>query len=135
MTLRQQIRWNRLLTGELLVFFALLIGGVGAALYAAYGGPAAIAVAVGGVSWALFSWFLSTRVVAAVTGAKPVTKAEQPELYRRIVFYKSERFVADIRTRGFLYELTPPVPIDVLPGNIRSDRKVPPRDSAPARPD
>jgi heat shock protein HtpX len=82
MTLRQQIRWNRLLTGELLVFFALLIGGVGAALYAAYGGPAAIAVAVGGVSWTLFSWFLSTRVVAAVTGAKPVTKAEQPDLYR-----------------------------------------------------
>ena len=58
MTLRQQIRWNRLLTGELLVFFALLIGGVGAALYAAYGGPAAIAVAVGGVSWALFSCLL-----------------------------------------------------------------------------
>lgn len=82
MTLRQQIRRNRLLTGELLVFFALLMGGVGAALYAAYGGPAAIAVGVGGVSWALFSWFLSTRVVAAVTGARPVTKAEQPELYR-----------------------------------------------------
>lgn len=64
-----------------------------------------------------------------------VVRGEQPELYRRIVFYKNERFVADIRTRGFLYELTPPVPINVLPGNIRSDRKVPPRDSAPARPD
>jgi heat shock protein HtpX len=81
-TLRQQIRWNRLMTGELLVFFALLMGGVGAALFAVYGGPAAIAVAIGGVSWALFSWFLSTRVVGAVTGAKPVTKAEQPDLYR-----------------------------------------------------
>jgi hypothetical protein len=64
-----------------------------------------------------------------------VVRGEQPELYRRVVFYKNERFVADIRTRGFLYELTPPVPINVLPGNIRSDRKVPPRDSAPARPD
>jgi len=64
-----------------------------------------------------------------------VVRGEQPELYRRIVFYRNERFVADIRTRGFLYELTPPVPINVLPGNIRSDRKVPPRDSAPARPD
>ena len=82
MTLRQQIRRNRLLTGELLVFFALLTVGVAAALYAAYGGPAAVAVGVGGLAWALFSWFLSTRVVAAVTGAKPVTKAEQPELYR-----------------------------------------------------
>jgi hypothetical protein len=62
-------------------------------------------------------------------------RGEQPEVYRRVVFYKDERFVADVRTRGFLYELTPPVPINVLPGNIRSDRKVPPRDSAPARPD
>ena len=70
------------MTGELLVFFAFLMGGVGAALYAVYGEGAAIAVAVGGVSWALFSWFMSTRVVAAVTGARPVTKAEQPELYR-----------------------------------------------------
>jgi heat shock protein HtpX len=82
MTLRQQIRRNRIMTGELLLFFALLIAGVAAALYAAYGGPAAIAMAVGGGAWALFSWFMSTRVVAAVTGARPVTKAEQPELYR-----------------------------------------------------
>jgi hypothetical protein len=64
-----------------------------------------------------------------------VVRGEQPELYRRIVFYKDERFVADVKTRGFLYELTPPVPINVLPGNIRSERKIPPRDSAPARPD
>jgi heat shock protein HtpX len=60
----------------------VLIGAVAAALYAVYGGPAAIAVAVGGLAWALFSWFLSTGVVSAVTGARPVTKAEQPELYR-----------------------------------------------------
>ncbi len=64
-----------------------------------------------------------------------VVRGEQPEQYRRIVSYKGETFDARIRTRGFLYELTPPVPIDVKPGNIRSARKVPPRDSAPARPD
>ena len=52
-----------------------------------------------------------------------------------MVSHKDERFVAKITTRGFLYELTPPVPVDVRKGNIRSDRKVPPRDSAPARPD
>ena len=62
-------------------------------------------------------------------------RGEQPETYRRVVAYKSERFVAKITTRGFLYELTPPVPIHVLKGNIRSERKVPPRDAAPARPD
>jgi heat shock protein HtpX len=82
MTLRQQIRRNRLLTSELLAFFVVLIGGVAAALYAIYGAPAAIAVAAIGLTWGLFSWFLSARVVSAVTGAKPVTKAEQPELYR-----------------------------------------------------
>jgi hypothetical protein len=62
-------------------------------------------------------------------------RGEQPALYRRVVFRNDERFVANITTRGFLYELTPPVPVNVLKGNIRSDRKVPPRDSAPARPD
>ena len=64
-----------------------------------------------------------------------VVRGEQPELYRRVVSYKDETFVANLGTRGFLYELTPPVPITVLPGNIRSERKVPPRDAAPARPD
>jgi len=62
-------------------------------------------------------------------------RGEQPEIYRRVVVRKDERFVATITTRGFLYELTPPVPVNVLKGNIRSDRKVPPRDAAPARPD
>ncbi len=82
MTLREQIRRNYLMTTVLLGFFTVLIGGVAAALYAIYGPPAAIAVVIGGLAWATFSWFASTRVVSAVTGATPVTKAEQPELYR-----------------------------------------------------
>jgi hypothetical protein len=61
-------------------------------------------------------------------------KGETPEVYRRIVRYKGT-FMAKIATRGFLYQFTPPVPVNVLPGNIKSSRKVPPRDSAPARPD
>ena len=64
-----------------------------------------------------------------------VVRGEQPEIYRRVVRHRDESFVAKITTRGFLYELTPPVPITVLPGNIRSERKAPPRDAAPARPD
>jgi hypothetical protein len=64
-----------------------------------------------------------------------IVRGEQPEQYRRLVSYKGETFDARITTRGFLYELTPPVPVNVLPGNIRSERKVPPRDAAPARPD
>jgi hypothetical protein len=64
-----------------------------------------------------------------------VIRGEQAELYRRVVSYKDETFVANLNTRGYLYEMTPPVPITVLLGNIRSERKVPPRDAAPARPD
>ncbi|HZR91870.1 MAG TPA: M48 family metallopeptidase [Gaiellaceae bacterium] len=82
MTLRQQIRMNRLRTTELLVVFALLIGALAGALDAVYGLGPAIAVAAVGLAWALFSWFFSASVVAATAGARPVTKAEQPELYR-----------------------------------------------------
>jgi hypothetical protein len=63
-----------------------------------------------------------------------VVKGEQAEQYRRIVNYRGT-FVAKIETRGFLYEMSPPVPVNVTKGNIKSSRKVPPRASAPARPD
>jgi heat shock protein HtpX len=81
-TLRQQIRHNYLMTAVLLGFFGLLIAGVAGAVYGVYGTGAAIAVAIGGIAWASFSWFASTGVVSSVTGAQPVTKAQQPELYR-----------------------------------------------------
>lgn len=61
-----------------------------------------------------------------------VVKGDQPVRYRRIVNYHGT-FVAHADTLGFLYELTPPIPISVLEGNIRSSRNVPPRGSAPAR--
>jgi hypothetical protein len=58
-------------------------------------------------------------------------KGEDVQPYRRIVNYRG-RFQARLESRGFLYQLTPPVPVDVLPGRIKSARKVPPRNSAPA---
>ncbi|HUS32844.1 MAG TPA: peptidoglycan-binding protein [Kofleriaceae bacterium] len=58
-------------------------------------------------------------------------KGEQPEHYRRVV-NAGGKFTAKIDTRGFMYELTPPVHVEVLPGNIRSPRKVPPAASVPA---
>ncbi|MEP6865964.1 MAG: hypothetical protein ABJE66_35420, partial [Deltaproteobacteria bacterium] len=61
-------------------------------------------------------------------------KGEQPEQYRRFVRHNDELFKAKIDTRGFAYELTPPVEVNVLKGNILSQRKVPPRSLAPARP-
>jgi heat shock protein HtpX len=82
MTLREQIRHNYLMTALLLGFFGLLVAGVAGALYGIYGTGAAIAAAIGGIAWAGFSWFSSTGVVSSVTGAQPVTKQQQPELYR-----------------------------------------------------
>jgi putative peptidoglycan binding protein len=61
-------------------------------------------------------------------------KGEQAVDYRRVVFHNDEMFKAKIDTRGFLYELTPPVPVNVLKGNIASKRKVPPLLAAPAHP-
>ncbi|MCX5741973.1 MAG: hypothetical protein NT062_05680 [Proteobacteria bacterium] len=55
-----------------------------------------------------------------------VVKGEQPERYVRAVNYK-ESFVAKVDTRGFLYELTPPVPVVVTRGNVLSPRKAPPK--------
>ena len=63
-----------------------------------------------------------------------IVKGEQPEQYRRFVRHNDELFKAKIDTRGFAYELTPPIDVNVTKGNILSKRKVPPRESAPARP-
>ena len=62
-----------------------------------------------------------------------VVKGQQKEYWRRRVQYRGS-FLAKIDTRGFLYELTPPVVIEVTRGAIRSSRKTPPLSSAPARP-
>jgi hypothetical protein len=63
-----------------------------------------------------------------------VARGEQREMYRRTVVHNDETFHAAIDTRGFLYELTPPVPVNVLKGRILSRRKVPPVQAAAARP-
>lgn len=60
-----------------------------------------------------------------------VVKGQQAEHYRRTIRAMGT-YQAKIDTRGFLYQLTPPVKIDVLPGNIRSPRKVPPANSVAA---
>jgi len=57
---------------------------------------------------------------------------EVPLGFRRIVWHAGHRFNADIESRGFQYELTPPVEVNVLKGNIVSKRKTPPKNSAPA---
>jgi hypothetical protein len=63
-----------------------------------------------------------------------VVKGEQKVQYRRFVRHNDDTFKVAIDSKGFQYELTPPVPVMVTKGNILSDRKTPPRNSAPARP-
>ena len=55
-----------------------------------------------------------------------VVRGQQPEQYRRVIHFGTKTFVAKLDTRGFVYELTPPIAVNVLPGTIRSTRKVPP---------
>jgi hypothetical protein len=62
-----------------------------------------------------------------------VVKGQQPEYWRRLVQYRGT-FLAKVDTRGFLYELTPPISVEVTKGTIRTPRKTPPLSSAPARP-
>jgi hypothetical protein len=61
-------------------------------------------------------------------------KGEPKVGFRRIVYHNGHAFRAEIESRGFQYELTPPVPVTVLKGNIVSKMKKPPKNSAPARP-
>jgi len=60
-----------------------------------------------------------------------VVKGDVKEYYRRMVRYKG-RHLIKIDTRGYDYQFTPPVPVEVTKGTIRSRRKFPPTNSAPA---
>ncbi len=39
--------------------------------------------------------------------------------------HRGEEFQINLHTRGYYYELTPPVPVNVLEGNIRGKKKEP----------
>lgn len=63
-----------------------------------------------------------------------IVKGEAKVGYRRTVTHNGESFRVAIDSRGFQYELTPPVSVNVTEGRILSKMKKPPRNSAPARP-
>lgn len=58
-------------------------------------------------------------------------RGAQKVAYRRIVRHRGT-FSAKVDTRGYLFQLTPPVPVDVTAGTIRSPRKIPPRNAVAA---
>jgi hypothetical protein len=80
MTLQQQIRANRWRTIWLLLLFALLVIGLGLLLSFVFDPTILTFVAIGGIAYALISWFAADRMVAGITGAQKIGRT--PVLYR-----------------------------------------------------
>ena len=77
---------NRRNTFLLMFFFVLLLGAFATAIGIVVGLPPQYAaiVAVPVLLFALFSYYSSTRITLAISGARPVTKENEPELYRTV---------------------------------------------------
>jgi heat shock protein HtpX len=81
-TLQEQIRANRWRTLLVLLGFALLIAAFVAAIAGAYNPGVAGVVGVVAIGYGLISYYASGSIIAAASGAHPVEKKDQPELYR-----------------------------------------------------
>jgi heat shock protein HtpX len=83
-TLQEQIRSNRLRTFIVLLGFAALTAALVLAIAVAYQPGVAGFVGIGAIVYGIVSWFFADKMVAAASGAHPVTKEQQPELYRAV---------------------------------------------------
>ena len=81
-----RIDQNRRSTFFLMFLFVVLLTGFATAIGIVVGLPPqyAVIVAVPVLLFALFSYYASTRVTLAISGARPVTKDDEPELYRTV---------------------------------------------------
>ncbi len=79
-----RISANRRETWLLMLVFIVVAGGLATVLAYALGLPVVFSpfVLAGLAVYALFSYYASSSVALAVSGARPVTKADEPELYR-----------------------------------------------------
>jgi heat shock protein HtpX len=77
---------NRRNTFFLMFLFVVLVTGFVTAIGIVVGLPPQYAaiVAVPVLIFALFSYYSSTRITLAISGARPVTKEDEPELYRTV---------------------------------------------------
>ncbi len=62
-----------------------------------------------------------------------VRRGTIPASWSRTVRVNGESVRLSVRSRGYLYELTPPVPVEVLEGRVVSRRKTVPRGAFPLR--
>ena len=79
----KQIAANKRNTVIIMLIFVVLIGVIGAAV-AYFAGNWSIAIWTIAIAafYALLQYFLATKLAVMMTGSKPVTKKEQPRLYR-----------------------------------------------------
>ena len=73
--------------------------------------------------------FRAVRLFSFLLGHRPFTRVGQYRLpVPRRFEHRGEEYQMDIRTRGYVYEMTPPVPVNVLEGNVRGKEKDPIKD-------
>ena len=82
MTLQEQIRANRRRTAVVFLGFAVLILAFVAIIGGAYSPGLAGVLGIFMICYGLISYYASGRIIAAVSHAKPVTKQDQPRVYR-----------------------------------------------------
>jgi heat shock protein HtpX len=77
---------NRRNTFFLMFLFVVLVAGFATAIGIVVGLPPQYAaiVAVPVLLFALFSYYSATRITLAISGARPVSKEDEPELYRTV---------------------------------------------------
>ncbi len=81
----KQIAKNKRNTFLIMSIFVLIIGGIGLAFTFMYNDwSIAVFVFVIAAIYALIQYFAATKLAVAMTGAKPVTKREQPRLYKAV---------------------------------------------------
>jgi heat shock protein HtpX len=83
-TLQQQIRSNRLRTALVVLAFAVLVAVFAAASAVFVGRPGAIGLLGFGLAYGLFAWWNAGRMIGGLTHATPLSKSDDPELYRLV---------------------------------------------------
>ena len=84
MTLQEQIRSNRLRTALVLLGFAVLTAALVLVIAGVYDPGVAGFIGIVAIGYGVFSWFFADKIVAAASGAHPISKEQAPELYRAV---------------------------------------------------
>ena len=70
--------------------------------------------------------YRAVRLFSFVLGHRKFKRlGQQPLALARYFEHKGEQFLMNMRTRGYRYEMTPPVPVNVLEGNVRGEAQEP----------